>query len=82
MDLKKNVIQICMGSSCFSRGNSGNLEIIKNFIEDNKINAEVNLKGHLCANKCDKGPIIKINNEVFEAVSESGISKILESKLL
>lgn len=82
MDLKKNLIQICMGSSCFSRGNSRNLEIIKDFIKDHNIDAEVNLKGHLCANQCDKGPIIEINSESFKAVSESGITKILESKLL
>lgn len=78
----KNVIQICMGSSCFSRGNSRNLEIIKDFIQENNIEANVFMKGHLCAKNCKQGPIIEINGITYEQVSESGITKILESILL
>lgn len=82
MKVDKNVIQICMGSSCFSRGNSRNLEIIKDFIKEHDIDANVYMKGHLCAKKCEQGPIIEINGKIYKQVSESGITKILESILL
>ena len=28
-------ITVCMGSSCFARGNAQNLELIENYIKDN-----------------------------------------------
>lgn len=82
MDTNKDVIQICLGSSCFSRGNTRNLEVIKNYIEENDLSAEINLKGHLCTNKCNRGPIIHINENVYEGVTESSLVKILESHFI
>lgn len=82
MNTNKDVIQICLGSSCFSRGNTRNLEVIKNYIEENDLSAEINLKGHLCSNKCNRGPIIKINDKVYEGVTESSLIKILESHFI
>ena len=42
---QKNQIIICMGSSCFSRGNRVNLELIKAWLSERKIEAEVGFKG-------------------------------------
>ena len=36
-----HVIKVCMGSSCFARGNAKNLQLIQNFLEQNEIEAEV-----------------------------------------
>lgn len=33
----KHVIEICMGSSCFARGNKNNLKIIEAYLEKNRI---------------------------------------------
>lgn len=79
MNNKKDVIQICLGSSCFSRGNARNLDVLKNYIKENNLSAEVELKGHLCAELCNRGPIIKINDDVYEGVTESSLIKILET---
>ena len=36
-----NEIKICMGSSCFARGNNENLEIIETFIKENNLEAKM-----------------------------------------
>ena len=57
-----STIKICMGSSCFARGNSKNLQIIQNFIEKNHLDAEIQLTGLRCCNNCSKGPNITIDD--------------------
>ena len=57
-------VQICMGSACFAKGNQENLEYIKEYIEQNNIDAEVTIIGALCENKCSEGPRIIINEKV------------------
>ena len=38
-------ITICMGSSCFSRGNSTNAEVIQRFIADNGLEDKFSVRG-------------------------------------
>lgn len=74
-------ITVCMGSSCFSRGNSINAEIIQEYIEKNNCQATVSLKGCLCEGNCNKGPIIKIDDKVFYSVSPEGVEALLNHEL-
>lgn len=78
---EKNTIVICMGSSCFLRGNRENLELIKKYIEQNNLIAEVELIGELCANKCSKGPNIFINGELYSEITPNALDNILEEAL-
>ncbi len=80
--MKENVIKICMGSSCFARGNKENLEIIKGFLKKNRIEAEVILTGNLCAEKCNTGPNLYFNNRLFQNVDNSQIDRLLSEVLL
>jgi len=75
---EKTKITICMGSSCFIRGNRENLEAIKKYIAKNKLDADVELVGELCANKCSKGPNIYINEELYSGLNSNSIINILE----
>lgn len=74
-------ITVCMGSSCFSRGNSINAGIINQFIEDNDIKASVIVKGCLCEGECRKGPNIRINETLYSAVSPEGLEDLLRHEL-
>ena len=38
-------IKICMGSSCFARGNADNLEFIEKYIKDNNLEADIEVYG-------------------------------------
>ncbi len=50
---------ICMGSSCFARGNRENLESIERFLEEHGLLMEVELAGSRCENLCAEGPVIE-----------------------
>lgn len=74
-------IVICMGSSCFSRGNSKNLEVIKDYINKNNLNCSVNISGNLCEDKCSKGPNVKINGKMYSQVEPVMLLEILNHTL-
>ncbi|AHC13974.1 (2Fe-2S) ferredoxin domain-containing protein [Salinispira pacifica] len=58
-------ITICMGSSCHSRGNRENLELLRQWLSGQSKNpdAQIELKGTLCCGKCSSGPHLTGNNE-------------------
>ncbi len=74
-------ITICMGSSCFSRGNSANAEVIQNFITENGIENQVQIKGCLCEGKCKNGPNIRINDKLYTDVSPETLHDLLAHEL-
>ena len=59
--MAKLEITVCMGSSCFARGNDQNLEFIENYIKENGLEAQVDLSGTRCSGNCADGPNIVIN---------------------
>lgn len=74
----KAKIRICMGSSCFRRGNRQNLEFIESYIEDNGYDAEVELMGSRCEEECRKGPNLQINGQIFHEVNQKVLSELLQ----
>lgn len=74
------VIRVCMGSSCFARGNAKNLQLIQNFLDQNNIEAAVELTGLRCCNRCSKGPNISIDDEEFCNVDCGSLLDILQQK--
>ncbi len=70
-------IKICMGSSCFARGNADNLEFIENYIKENNLDAEIELYGARCENICDKGPNIIINGINYNNITPDKIVELL-----
>ena len=63
-------IRICMGSACFARGNSDNLELIETYIKENNLDAKVEVYGARCSDECEKGPNIIINNQTYNNVTK------------
>lgn len=74
---QKIEVKICMGSSCFSRGNNKTLETIQKYREANKDWMELNLKGTLCRDCCAKGPNIMINEKLYHNVRPENVLDIL-----
>ena len=72
-------ITVCMGSSCFARGNDRNLEFIENYIIDNGLEAEIELSGARCEGKCATGPNIYVNGVEYNEVDEDKIREILSA---
>lgn len=73
-----SVIKICMGSSCFARGNMQNLPIIQQYLKDNNLDATVELTGLRCCDKCSIGPNISIDDESYDNVDRGTLKVILD----
>lgn len=71
-------IQVCMGSSCFARGNNKNLQIITQYLKDNGFDAVVELSGLRCCNLCSKGPNITIDGVEYDNVDSGTLIDILD----
>ena len=82
MSEKSQTIVICMGSSCFSRGNKKLVKIIQDYLKEHKLEDEVILKGAHCMSNCDKGPVMQIDEEKIFHITEENLIDILSNKLL
>ncbi|TKG90467.1 (2Fe-2S) ferredoxin domain-containing protein [Puteibacter caeruleilacunae] len=72
-------IEICLGSSCFARGNDKLLPVIKQYIKANSLEEKVDFRGELCTGLCRKEPHIKINGEVLYGINTTNIATILDN---
>ncbi len=72
-------ITVCMGSSCFARGNERNLEYIEAYIQAHDLQANINLAGSRCEGKCAKGPVVIINDIEYYNVDETKLEEILSN---
>lgn len=66
----KLVVELCMGSSCFARGNSSVLSELENFIEENALEDKVELAGHLCLSGCSSGPHLIIGGRNYSGIAD------------
>lgn len=62
-------VALCMGSSCFSRGNVANLDAIRRHLEARGVALEVTLRGHLCEGRCKEGPHLLIDGRLHDRVT-------------
>ncbi len=73
-------IRICLGSSCYSRGNNIHLEVIRKYITENQLEAEISFSGYLCEELCSSGPILRIDDKIYTEVTLSGLYRILQEE--
>jgi NADH:ubiquinone oxidoreductase subunit E len=74
-------MQICLGSSCFSRGNKNVVNFIREYLRKNHLDDKVIFKGARCMGLCSNGPNLNINGVTIEGVTISKIEGILEKEL-
>lgn len=82
MSAPETSIIVCMGSSCYSRGNNANTEIIERFLREHDLACRVELRGCLCSGRCKEGPMVEIDGETFRGVLPEMIVDLLAHKLL
>ncbi len=79
--MSKPKIVICIGSSCFSRGNAKNAELAEEFLKKHNLRDEVDveLSGGLCLNMCAEGPNVVIDGRVHHHVDQGAMLDLLEN---
>ena len=70
-------IMICLGSSCFSRGNKKTVDTIKLYIAENHLEEKVYFHGGHCFGSCENGPKIKIAGNVYEHVDHNNVIDLM-----
>ena len=80
MTLLKKEIKLCLGSSCFSRGNKQTLRVIQLYLKDHQLERDVILKGNHCFSNCSSGPVLQIGQKVYEQVNSENVLEIIENE--
>jgi len=70
-------IVICLGSSCFARGNAQNLAVIEDFLHGRDLKATVRFSGKLCQDECNLGPNLMVAGRSHHEVTPAKLRDIL-----
>ena len=74
-----STITLCMGSSCFSRGNGKNLPRIQQFLKSSGLGTRVALKGCRCGNVCSGGPNLWVDGDLRPGMTGDNLETFLAS---
>lgn len=78
VDVEPLEVVICLGSSCFARGNGHNLAVIEEFLQAHDLKASVRLSGKLCQDDCKLGPNLAIDRQTHHEVTSAKLRDLLE----
>lgn len=73
------VIKVCLGSSCYIRGNDKKLTFLQDYVEKNKKDIQIELVGCRCTNLCQDGPNIFIDDKKYSNPTQEELIRILEA---
>lgn len=71
------VIKVCLGSSCYIRGNDKILSFLQEYVQQKDMTIE--LVGCRCTNLCQDGPNIYIDDKKYSNLSKEDLVKVLEA---
>ena len=74
-------VELCMGSSCFARGNAKALDCLDSYIASRDLSDRVRLSGHLCLGTCSEGPNMRIGGTLHTQVHPGTVIALLEDAL-
>jgi NADH:ubiquinone oxidoreductase subunit E len=75
--IKKEVV-ICLGSSCFARGNKLLVRIVNDYLRDRNLLNEVRFHGERCFGTCSAGPSLKLDGTLMEHLDEDSVIALLD----
>jgi len=80
----KKIIKVCTGSTCVCSGSAAVLRELESMLgvkEGNDANPKFKIEAMSCLGLCDRGPVIKIDDQVFERVSPAEVDDIVRNYL-
>jgi len=78
MEIKKKEVVICLGSSCFARGNKQLVKIVNDYLRDKNLLNDVRFHGERCFGQCAVGPSLKLDGILKEKLDEDSVIAILD----
>lgn len=71
-------VVVCLGSSCFARGNAQNLSALETYLKSHKLSNSVHIRGSLCLDECKQGPNLTICGTHHHDVDIAKLREILQ----
>jgi NADH:ubiquinone oxidoreductase subunit E len=71
-------VVVCLGSSCFARGNAQNLSAIEAYLESHNLRDSVHITGCLCQDECKRGPNLVVRGDHLHEVDPAALREILK----
>jgi len=71
-------IVVCLGSSCFARGNAQNLAAIEAWLRNHGLEDKVRVTGSLCQDQCKQGPNLTVDGIHHHEVTPAKLREILQ----
>ena len=65
-------ITVCLGSSCFARGNEEHLSFIEQYVRENNLEAKIDISGSRCEGN------ITINGTLYSNITREKLKEILD----
>lgn len=79
--MEKLVVELCLGSSCFARGNAQTLGALESYLSDGGYSDRVDLIGHLCLGSCSKGPNLRIGEVTYHGLDTQAVLSLVKQAL-
>jgi len=83
-------VSVCVGTNCYVRGSQDLLKKLVGFVTSNKLedmvgfeNREetVDVAATFCFEKCDRGPVVRINNQTIEKATFDKVQEVIIKEL-
>jgi NADH:ubiquinone oxidoreductase subunit E len=81
MEAKPVKLTICMGSSCFARGNRLVLDAVQELSISKGLETRLELMGSRCEGQCRVGPNVRVDGELHQGVDAKKVLELLRQKL-
>jgi NADH:ubiquinone oxidoreductase subunit E len=78
MEIKKKDVVICLGSSCFARGNKQLVKIVNDYLRDRNLLNDARFHGERCFGQCAVGPSLKLDGIIKERLDEETVIAVLD----
>lgn len=68
---------VCLGSSCFARGNAQNLAVVEEYLVSHGMQNSLRVTGCLCQDECKRGPNLIVRGEHLHEINPSRLREVL-----
>jgi NADH:ubiquinone oxidoreductase subunit E len=81
---------VCVGTNCFLKGSQELLKQLMQYVSDNKLEDLVGFEGQeemvdvkatFCFERCDRGPVVRVNNNIIEKAGFEEVKRVLDKEI-
>ncbi len=76
--MKKVIVTICMGSSCFARGNRSLVDALRDEVSARGWDLQVEIRGSLCQGRCSEGPMVQVDQDIIAVHCDQNLQSVVK----